>query len=162
VPQFIAPFSGIVPDQLQKEGMTRNELVRALRQNLAAEEEAAHLYESHIDASHNELVNGALQEIANDEKVHAGKFLRLIEMLTGDEGKYLLQGANEADETYRQLPDAAKESFTDRNFNVLDPLGIMEKVKVEVMKLAQPALPMSPQSGPPLPRGLKIAWPSSK
>lgn len=159
MPQFINPFPGVVPDRLIYDGMSNNELVRALRQDLAAEHEAAHLYESHIDASKNTLVNIALQEIANDEKVHAGKFLRLIEMLTGDEGRHLLQGANEADDTYRKLPSAAQGSLVHRDFNILDPLGITEKVKVEVMKLVQPVLPMPPGSGPPLPQALCIKWP---
>jgi rubrerythrin len=137
---FVDPFPGVIPDRLTKEGMSKSELVRALRQDLAAEEEAVHLYESHIDASRNPLVNAALQEIANDEKVHAGKFLRLIEMLTGDEGEYLLQGADEADKTYQAL----------------------SKVRSDVMKLVHPILPMPPGDGPPLPRALCIQWPSKE
>jgi rubrerythrin len=93
MPQFVDPFSGVVPARK----MTEAELVRALRMNLAAEEEAVHQYEAHADATDNALAREVLHDIANEERVHAGEFLRLIAILTKDEDRWLAQGAAEVD-----------------------------------------------------------------
>lgn len=92
--EFVNPFSGIVPDRK----MTVSELVRALRLNLSAEEEAVHLYSAHADATDHLLAKKVLLDIANEERVHAGEFARLIQILTGDEDKWLAKGKKEVDE----------------------------------------------------------------
>jgi rubrerythrin len=78
--------------------MTKEELIRAIRLNLAAEEEAVHLYLAHADATDHPLAKKVLVDIANEERVHAGEFLRLLEILTGDEGEFMTQGAKEVDD----------------------------------------------------------------
>lgn len=93
VPEFVNPFSGMVPRKMSKE-----ELIRALRLNLAAEEEAVHLYLAHADATDHPLARKVLIDIANEERVHVGEFLRLIEILAEDEKDFLQQGAREVDE----------------------------------------------------------------
>ncbi|MEM2906147.1 MAG: ferritin family protein [Candidatus Bathyarchaeia archaeon] len=90
MPEFVNPFSGMVPRKLNE-----RELVRALRLSLAAEEEAVHLYEALADAADNKLAQAILQEIANEEKVHAGEFQRLLCILLKDEAKWLGDGARE-------------------------------------------------------------------
>lgn len=99
MPEFVNPFSGIVPDRT----MSDSELLRALRLNLAAEEEAIHLYESHADATDNKLAKAVLHEIADEERVHVGEFQRLISMLADDEEQLLDQGAEEVDEMAKKL-----------------------------------------------------------
>lgn len=99
MPEFVNPFSGLVPERK----LTKAELVRALRLNLAAEEEAVHVYESHADATDNELARKVLHEIANEERVHAGEFQRLISILLEDEEKLLAEGAAEVDEVAKEL-----------------------------------------------------------
>jgi rubrerythrin len=94
MPEFVNPFSGITPGRK----MTDSELARALRLDLAAEEEAVHLYESHADATDNELAKKVLLDIANEERVHAGEFQRLLKILLKDEEKLLAEGAEEVDE----------------------------------------------------------------
>ena len=125
---FLNPFSGMVPARQ----MNNEELVRAIRQDLAAEHEATHLYTAHAEATSNHLARKMLLDIADEEKVHAGEFLRLIEMLTGDEGKFVLQGANEADDKTKGLMSAFTVS---PNFNPLDPLGIMEPVRKDLARI---------------------------
>jgi uncharacterized protein len=120
--QFANPFPGLIPNQK----LTRDETVRFLRQDFAAEQEAAHLYEALRDATDNELVKISIQEIANDEKVHAGKFMRMIEALTGDEGKYLLQGVYEVNKEYETLTNSQANHSVNPNFNVVDSFGIEE------------------------------------
>lgn len=94
MPQFIDPFPGNVPERK----MTLAELVRALRQDLAAEHEAVHLYLAHADATDNVLAKTVLIDIANEERIHAGEFGHLIALLTGDEDGWLAKGAVEVDQ----------------------------------------------------------------
>jgi hypothetical protein len=93
MPEFVNPFTGVVPGRR----LTDSELLRALRLDLSAEEEAAHLYLAHADATDNELAKRVLKDIANEERVHKGEFQRLINILSGDEESFLAQGAEEVD-----------------------------------------------------------------
>ncbi len=99
MPEFVNPFSGKAPDR----SLTTEELVRAIRLNLAAEHEAVHLYMAHADATDHPLARKVLIDIANEERVHAGEFSRLLEILTGDEDKWLAEGAEEVDEMAAEL-----------------------------------------------------------
>ena len=99
MPGFANPFPGQVP--LVK--MTRGELVRALRLDLAAEEEAIHLYTAHADATDEEIAENVLRDIADGERVHAGEILRLIEALTGDETQFLVKGSEEVRKKWGDL-----------------------------------------------------------
>ena len=92
--QFIDPFTGVIPSR----PLSDSELVRTLRMSLAAEHEAVHLYLAQADATTNKLAKKVLIDIANEERVHAGEFMRLIAILTGDENKYLAKGKKEVDD----------------------------------------------------------------
>lgn len=108
MPEFVNPFTGVVPGRK----LTDSELLRALRLDLSAEEEAAHLYLAHADATDNELAKKVLKEIANEERVHKGEFQRLINILSADEEALLAEGAAEVDEMAAggKPDDEAKES----------------------------------------------------
>ncbi len=99
MPEFLDPFSGVVPDRK----LTTRELARALRLSLAAEEEAIHLYEALADATDNKLAKEVLQDVADEERVHAGEFQRLLNILLTDEEKMLADGAEEVDEMAEEL-----------------------------------------------------------
>lgn len=91
MPEFANPFAGKVPDRK----LTAGELVRAIRLDLAAEEEAIHQYLAQADVADNPLARKVLTDVANEERTHAGEFLRLLQILTGDEDKWLAEGAAE-------------------------------------------------------------------
>lgn len=93
MPEFVHPFSGMIPER----GMTHDELIRALRLDLAAEHEAVHTYMAHAHATDNPLAKAVLIDIANEERVHVGEFARLIAILAGDEEKFMAEGAAEVD-----------------------------------------------------------------
>lgn len=93
------PFSGKVPDRK----LTDSELARAIRLNLAAEQEAIHLYLSHADATDNELAKKVLRDIADEEREHVGEFQRLLNILLPDEEKFLAEGAEEVDEMAEEM-----------------------------------------------------------
>jgi rubrerythrin len=94
VPEFVSPFSGKVPDRK----LTDQELIRAIRLNIAAEHEAVHLYTAHADATDHPLAKAVLIDIANEERVHVGEFMRLLSILSGDEDAWVAEGAAEVDE----------------------------------------------------------------
>jgi len=99
MPEFVHPFTGMTPERK----LTLAELIRALRLNLAAEHEAVHLYMAHADATDNELAAAVLRDIADEERVHAGEFQRLISILAPEEAEFLAEGAAEVDEIAEEL-----------------------------------------------------------
>lgn len=99
MPEFADPFSGIVPERK----LSKEELVRAIRLNIAAEHEAIHLYMAHADATDHPLARKVLIDIANEERVHVGEFERLLEILTGDEDRWVAEGRAEVDEIAAEM-----------------------------------------------------------
>jgi rubrerythrin len=91
MPEFVNPFSGVVPGRK----LTPRELTRAIRLTLSAEEEATHLYNALADATDDPLAKAVLEDIADEERVHVGEFQRLINILLPDEEKWLADGAAE-------------------------------------------------------------------
>lgn len=77
---------------------SKEELIRALRQDLAAEEEAASVYETHAEMTDDEMAKKVLMDIANEERVHIGEFQELINMLSTDEEELLRKGEDEVEE----------------------------------------------------------------
>jgi len=93
MPEFLNPFSGVVPRKL-----TKSELVRAIRLNIAAEHEAVHLYMAHAEATDDPLAKEVLTDIANEERAHIGEFMELLRNLAPDEAKFLEEGRKEVAE----------------------------------------------------------------
>ena len=93
MPAFADPFYGNVPRK-----MSLTELVRAIRMNVAAEEEATAIYEAHADATDNPVARKVLLDIANEERVHVGEFVELIEILTQTEKAWMENGYDEVRE----------------------------------------------------------------
>ena len=102
MPEFADPFSGTIPERK----LTHEELVRAIRLNIAAEHEAIHLYMAHAEAIDHPLAKKVLIDIANEERVHIGEFERLLEILTGDEDKWVAEGREEVDEMAAEMTPA--------------------------------------------------------
>lgn len=94
MPEFGAPFSGLKKDRK----VTPEELVRAIRFMVAAEYEAIQLYMQLAESTDNKLAQEVLKDIANEERVHAGEFLRLLKELAPDEEKFYVKGAKEVEE----------------------------------------------------------------
>ncbi len=99
MPEFVNPFSGQVPDRK----LTKQELIRAIRLDVAAEHEAIHLYMAQADVTDDPLAKEVLVDIANEEREHVGEFNRLLEILTGDEAQWLAEGREEVDEMAAEL-----------------------------------------------------------
>jgi rubrerythrin len=99
MPEFGSPFSGLANNRKP----TDAELVRAIRFMVAAEYEAVQLYMQLAESTDNKLVVDVLTDIANEERVHAGEFLRLLRELAPDEEKLYAEGAKEVEEEIKKL-----------------------------------------------------------
>ncbi|MCB2216906.1 ferritin family protein [Desulfofustis glycolicus] len=106
MPEFGHPFSVLKQDRL----LTHKELVRAIRFMIAAEYEAIQLYQQLAESTDNVLAQNVLQDIADEEKVHAGEFLRLLKELEPDEERFYQQGAEEVEEEFLSQGDTAQEA----------------------------------------------------
>lgn len=94
MPDFGNPFSGLAKDRK----LTDQELIRAIRFMISAEYEAIQLYMQLAESTDNKLAIEVLKDIADEEKVHAGEFLRLLKELAPDEEKFYMEGAQEVEE----------------------------------------------------------------
>lgn len=103
MPEFTNPFIGMVPRK-----MTKEELIRAIRLNISAEHEAVHIYMAHADATDDPLAKKVLIDVANEERIHAGEFERLLKYLAPDEEDFLADGAREVDELKEALETGAE------------------------------------------------------
>jgi rubrerythrin len=98
MPVFGSPFSGLVNDRK----LTDKELIRAIRFMVAAEYEATQLYMQLAESTNNKLAVEVLKEIADEELVHVGEFLRLLHELAPDEEKFYAKGAKEVEEKIKK------------------------------------------------------------
>jgi len=94
MPDFGTAFSGKAADRK----LTKEELIRAIRFMVAAEYEAIQLYMQLAESIDDELAKDVLVDIADEERVHAGEFLRLLHHLAPDEEKFYAEGAEEVEE----------------------------------------------------------------
>ena len=69
---------------------------------VAAEYEAVQLYMQLAESTEHELAIKVLKDIADEERVHAGEFLRLLKELAPDEEKFYVKGAKEVEEMMKE------------------------------------------------------------
>ena len=93
MPDFGTPFSGLAHDRHINHG----ELIRAVRFMIAAEYEAVQLYMQLAESTDNKLAIEVLKDVADEERVHAGEFLRLLKELAPDEEEFYSEGAKEVE-----------------------------------------------------------------
>ncbi len=98
MPEFGTALSGLAKDRK----LTKAELIRAIRFMVAAEYEAIQLYMQLAESTDDKLAQEVLKDIADEERVHAGEFLRLLKELAPDEQKFYDEGAGEVEEEIRK------------------------------------------------------------
>jgi len=99
MPEFCSPFSVMKNER----NLTAKELARAIRFMIAAEYEAIQLYQQTAESTDNALAREVLIDIANEEKEHAGEFLRLLRELDPEEEKFYREGYEEVEEMITKL-----------------------------------------------------------
>ncbi|MCQ2957561.1 MAG: hypothetical protein MJ180_01515 [Candidatus Gastranaerophilales bacterium] len=96
MPEFSNPFKG---NNIENK-LTENEIIRAIRFSIASEFEAIQLYEQIQDCTDNKTVKKVLEDIVDEEKVHVGEFLRVLEELTPEEFESYDEGKTEVEDKF--------------------------------------------------------------
>ncbi len=99
MPDFGHSFAGLKNDRK----LTEEELIRAIRFMISAEYEAIQLYMQLAESTDNKLAQEVLKDIADEERVHAGEFLRLLKELAPDEEKFYKEGEEEVEEEIEKM-----------------------------------------------------------
>lgn len=105
MPEFSNSFSGLAADRK----VTHAELVRAIRFMIAAEYEAVQLYMQLAESTDNRLAQEVLTDIADEEIVHAGEFLKLLKELEPTESAFYAEGEAEVVEIIEKITAGAPE-----------------------------------------------------
>lgn len=115
MPDFPKPYAGNV-----KRKMTNEELVQALRIDIASELEAIFLYDAHVMATDDPVAKKVLADIRNEEMEHIGELMTLMRYLDPTVAHYLMEGTGEVKE-------------------------MMEKLGISKEKIEQATAPMKPE-----------------
>ncbi len=92
MPEFSTAFNSKKSDRK----LTKEELIRAIRFSIASEYESIQIYEEISESIDNEDAKKLLNEIVGDEKIHAGNFSYLLNLLSPDDEKSFIEGKEEA------------------------------------------------------------------
>lgn len=98
MPSFANPFQGNVPKM-----MNQQELIQALRLDIAGELEAIFLYDAHSQATDNKLAKTVLDSIRDEEQNHVGELLTLLFQLDPNEATKFTEGQGEVNQKLSQL-----------------------------------------------------------
>lgn len=93
MPAFANPFQGNVDRKLNKE-----ELIQAIRLDIAGELEAIYLYDAHVQATDVETAKKVLADIRDEEKAHIGELMTLLRTLDPQEAELFASGETEVRE----------------------------------------------------------------
>ena len=99
MPDFGNSFSGLAKDRK----LTEAELIIAIRFMIAPEYEAMQIYMQLAEPTDHELAIAVLKDIADEERIHAGEFLRLLYELAPDEKAFYKEGFEEVEEEIEKL-----------------------------------------------------------
>ena len=114
MPAFANPFQGNVERKLTKE-----ELIQAIRLDIAGELEAIYLYDAHVQATDNEMAKKVIADIRDEEKAHVGELMTLLRALDPQEAEFFASGEAEVREMLEGLGLAAPAA---------EPVGDVSKV----------------------------------
>lgn len=103
----MAAFANAFYGNANPRKLTASELIRAIRLMVVDEYEAISVYTQLAESTDNELAREVLLDIANEERVHAGEFLRLLKELAPDEEKWYTDGASEVEAEIAKIAAAS-------------------------------------------------------
>ena len=93
MPAFANPFQGNVERKLTKE-----ELIQAIRLDIASELEAIYIYDAHVQATDDVMAKKVISDIRDEEKVHVGELMTLLRVLDPKELELFNSGEVEVKE----------------------------------------------------------------
>jgi len=95
---FSNPFAGNVPRKITKE-----ELIQAIRLDIAGELDAIFGYDAHVQATDDPVAKKVLADIRDEEKAHVGELMTLLRYLDPEEAKHFAEGEEEVREMLEEL-----------------------------------------------------------
>jgi len=98
VPNFANPFQGNINRKLTKE-----ELIQAIRLDIAGELEAIYVYDAHVQAADDEVAKTVISDIRDEEKAHVGELMTLLRSLDPKEAELFASGEAEVREMLSRL-----------------------------------------------------------
>lgn len=98
MPNFPNPFTANVNRK-----MTKQELIQAIRLNIAGELEAIYLYDAHVQATDDEFAKKVIGDIRDEEKAHVGELITLLHHLDPTEADFFADGQEEVKEMMEDL-----------------------------------------------------------
>ncbi len=98
MPSFANPFQANVSRK-----MNREELIQAVRLDIAGELEAIFLYDAHVQATDIELAKKVIGDIRDEEKAHVGELMTLLYALDPREAEHFASGRAEVQEMMEEL-----------------------------------------------------------
>jgi rubrerythrin len=104
MPNFANPFQGNVNRKLTKE-----ELIQAVRLDIAGELEAIYLYDAHVQATDDVVAKKVIADIRDEEKAHVGELMTLLRHLDPAEADHFASGEAEVKEMLEELGLAPAE-----------------------------------------------------
>lgn len=110
MPAFANPFQGNVNRK-----MTKEELIQAIRLDIAGELEAIYIYDAHVQATDNELAKKVIADIRDEEKAHVGELTTLLYALDPVEAELFASGQSEVLE---MLGDSFAKPAAEQDSNI--------------------------------------------
>ena len=98
MPNFANPFQGNVNRKLTKE-----ELIQAIRLDIAGELEAIYVYDAHVIATDDPVAKKVIADIRDEEKAHVGELMTLLRYLDPQEAEHFASGESEVKEMLEDL-----------------------------------------------------------
>ena len=102
----MAEFANAFYGNASSRKLTHSELVRAIRLMVTDEYEAISIYTQLAESTDNALAKEVLVDVANEERVHVGEFLRLLKELAPDEEQWYADGAAEVEAEIAKMAGA--------------------------------------------------------
>jgi len=93
MPAFANPFQGNVERK-----MTKEELIQAIRLDIAGELEAIYIYDAHVQATDDAMAKKVIGDIREEEKTHIGELMTLLRTLDPKEMDLFASGEAEVKE----------------------------------------------------------------
>ncbi len=104
MPDFAHPFNANVDRKMSKE-----ELIQAIRLDIAGELEAIYVYDAHVQATDIEIAKKVIADIRDEEKTHIGELMTLLRTLDPKEYEHFAAGEAEVKEMLEELGIAQPE-----------------------------------------------------
>ncbi|SET62299.1 Ubiquinone biosynthesis protein COQ7 [Natronincola peptidivorans] len=123
MPSFPNPFSGNVPRKISKE-----ELIQAVRLDIAGELEAIFVYDAHVQATDDPRAKKILADIRDEEKAHVGELMELLRILDPKEGEFFEEGVEEVKELMAELGEEEGQIPEEKKDKLIKTVGsLIEK-----------------------------------